>query len=210
MDNKAPVVKILDDSEKFITKPPPPKYEPGQKKIPPKYTLDEASTRASLGEKSQIAGDVYKEYKEFQGYFSNQFDSCLQKNIRNQCKESYVGVDDQEDILNVNLKPLDIEMDILDDFTVVLIGRRRSGKSFLARWLMYHLRNRFPAGVVITGTKLNDFWCVLVPKEFIHDVENISTVLENVYKRQEFLISHPELGIDHRLFIILDDGMVLH
>lgn len=59
--------------------------------------------------------------------------------------------------------------------------------------------------MVITGTKLNDFWSQYIPKEFIHDIEDMGVVLENVYKRQQFLIEHPELGIDPRCFLILDD-----
>lgn len=205
MESK-PIVKILDLGEAISTSKKPPKaYDPRDKKIPKKYTLAEATQRAALGEKSQIAGDTYKEYKDFKGYFSNQFESQLQQSLHRQAVESYVPISEQEKVLNIELKPLDIEQDILDDFTCVLIGRRRSGKSFMARWIMYHLRHRFPCGVVITGTKLNDFWSALVPKEFIHDVENIEVVLNNVYKRQEFIISHPELGLDHRFFLILDD-----
>lgn len=75
----------------------------------------------------------------------------------------------------------------------------------MARWLMYHLRHRFPAGIVITGTKLNDFWAEVVPQEFIHDVEDIDAVLDRVYARQAFIIQNAHLGIDPRFFVILDD-----
>jgi hypothetical protein len=215
MQNNKPITTFIDKGEILsTTKKAPEHYDSRLKKIPKKYTLEEATIRSAENEPSQIAGDTYKEYKDFKGYYSNQFKSPLQKSLYRQAKQDFFQLSEQGDrnsdegannLLNINLKPLDIEQDILDDFTCVLIGRRRSGKSFMARWLMYHLRHRFPCGIVITGTKLNDFWSALIPKEFIHDVENIEVVLDNVYKRQEFLISHPELGIDHRFFIILDD-----
>ncbi len=204
-------INFIDASEQLMTsapKKPEDRYVHGKKKIPKKYTLEEVKDRAALGEKSQIAGSKYVDYKDFRGYYSNQFESNLQNKLYSSAKEDFFDIEDQEDagaILNINLKPLDIEQDILDDFTVLLIGRRRSGKSFMARWLMYHLRHRFPCGVVITGTKINDFWSSIIPKEFIHDVEDIDVVLDNVFKRQDFIQKHPELGLDTRFFIILDD-----
>ena len=107
--------------------------------------------------------------------------------------------------LNIPLKVLDIEKDVLDDFTVTLIGRRRSGKSWSARWLMYHLRNRFPCGVVITGTKLNNFWSTYIPDEMVHELSDMNIVIDKVFQRQKFILEHPELGIDPRFFLILDD-----
>ena len=106
---------------------------------------------------------------------------------------------------DIPLRVLDIERDILDDSTVVLIGRRRSGKSWTARWLMYHLRHRFPCGVVITGTKLNSFWSQYIPDDFVHELEDMNIVIDRVFRRQKYLLEHPELGIDPRMFFILDD-----
>ena len=158
----------------------------------------------------------YKDWEKYKGYHSDQWinpEFKLQKDIYNyaKCKSqnNFYSINTQEnlDIVKMPLYPLDVEKDILDDFTVLLIGRRRSGKTWLSRWLMYHLRYRFPFGIVITGTRLNNFWSQYVPEEFIHDIENIQTVLDNIFARQTFLLSHPELGIDPRMFIILDDVM---
>lgn len=106
---------------------------------------------------------------------------------------------------NIPLRVLDIEKDILDDFTVTLIGRRRSGKSWTARWLMYHLRHRFPCGVVITGTKLNSFWSQYIPDDCVHELQDLNLVIDRVFTRQRYILEHPELNIDPRFFLVLDD-----
>lgn len=115
--------------------------------------------------------------------------------------------EDKPDLSQMPLYPLDVEKDVLDDFTTVLIGRRRSGKTWAQRWLLYHLRHRYPFGIVITGTRLNNFWSQYVPEEFIHDIEDISEVLDECMARQTYLEAQPDLGIDSRMFVILDDVM---
>lgn len=102
---------------------------------------------------------------------------------------------------------LDIERDILDDFTITVMGRRRSGKTFFVRWLLYHLRFRIPCFIVITGTKLNNYWAQYIPDEFIFDISEMNKVICYVFERQKFLLAHPELGIDPRIGLILDDVM---
>ena len=47
-------------------------------------------------------------------------------------------------------EPFDPEQDILDDFTVILFGRR-IGKSYFTRWLLYKILHRLPFGVCITN-----------------------------------------------------------
>lgn len=146
------------------------------------------SAQKLQGKKLQkINKDTYKKYKDNAG--SGNFSS----------------VKDQQNLMEAELEPLDLEEDILDDFTCLFIGRRRSGKTFAARWIMYNVRERFPVGVVITGTKLNKFWAKHVPDEFIHEVENMNPLLDAIFQRQKFLKSHPELKIDPRMFVILDD-----
>lgn len=150
---------------------------------------------------------VYKQYRDWidneTGYFHGQFDRESQQPPPT---EKFLSLEDfNESHLNIELEHLDLERDLMDDFTVVLIGRRRSGKTFFARWMMYHLRHRFPAGMVITGTRLNNFWAQHVPKEYIHDVKNLDRAIGMVFERQRHILLHPELGIDSRFFLILDD-----
>lgn len=107
---------------------------------------------------------------------------------------------------NVCLYPLDIENDILDDFVVMYFGRRRSGKSFDERYIVYHLRHRYPICYVVTGTKLNNYWNQYVPKEFIYDIEDLDTFCDMLFDRQEWLQENQELlGVDPRVLLILDD-----
>lgn len=162
---------------------------------------------------------IYKDYQDWvkRGeYWSNQFSTPLQQRLMekavketgnkffNMSTESQLEMRPQE---TMPLFPLDFEKDILDDFTVLFIGRRRSGKSFGARYLMYHLRHRFPFGVVITGTRLNNYWSKYVPQEYIHDIQSMNKILDFVFARQTLLTAYPELGIDRRMFLILDDVM---
>ncbi len=196
-----------------------PKNKMGEKK----YFRDKDSklvrrvALSNFDSKLKIGTLPYKNYDDWSkrgGYHSDQW--C---NFDLQCKlflhaqkktgNTFYSINEQEkfEVNEMPLFPLDIEKDILDDFTVVLIGRRRSGKTYLSRWLMYHLRFRFPFGIVITGTRENNFWAQYVPEEFIHDIEDIGQVLGGIFARQTFIAAHPELGIDPRMFVILDDVM---
>lgn len=206
MTDKEPPL-ILDKGEVACAPQKDPEHFEGDNaKLPKKYTIQEVRQRQALKEYgNDIAGDKFKEGEDFKGYFSDQFESPLQQALLERATVEYVDLHEQEELFKCDLKPLDVEMDVMDDNTVVVIGKRRSGKSFWARWCMYHLRHRFPAGIVITSTKLNGFWSQYVPDKFIHDVENMEEVLEAVCARQTFLKKHDFLGIDSRFFVILDD-----
>ena len=55
-------------------------------------------------------------------------------------------------------------MDILDA-TLVFVGKRRTGKSWAMRNIMYMLKDKFQGGVVISQTdELNKFWRQYVPR----------------------------------------------
>lgn len=147
--------KLVDEGEIRTTfKPLPPPYTGDDKNLPKSYNMQEVQMRKALKKYgANIQGDIYKEWKEFQGYFSDQFTAWpLQQKMKDRAKELYLSNEDlgedESQLLNYTLKPLDIEMDIMDDFTCLVIGRRRSGKSFWMKWLMYHLRHRFPCGML--------------------------------------------------------------
>lgn len=107
----------------------------------------------------------------------------------------------------MNFQPIDFDPveDLFDDSTVVLFGRRRIGKSFCAKWIMWSLRYRLPWGIVITNTKVNDFWQSIVPGQFVHDVKHMDAVLEALFERQTFILKNKHLNIDPRTFVVLDD-----
>ena len=96
--------------------------------------------------------------------------------------------------------------------TIILIGKRNTGKSFLVRDILYHHRD-IPVGTVISGTEeVNPFYSKMMPKMFIH-YEYSTYFIENVLKRQKAICTkhEGELGrygrsqIDPRTFVILDD-----
>ena len=113
--------------------------------------------------------------------------------------------------MKLEIKKFDISR-ITNDSTVVLIGKRRTGKSFLVKDLLYY-HTDIPVGTVISGTEMaNRFYRDFVPNVFIHD-EVTSELMENVVKRQIMVktqISKEEqlyggCRIDPRSFVILDD-----
>jgi predicted acetyltransferase len=108
-------------------------------------------------------------------------------------------------VADMELAELDVDWDYLDDFVVAVFGRRRLGKTFGARNLVYKMKNRFPLVIVVTNTKLNGFWKKYVPEDFIWTVPDMDGVFEKLYARQTFILTHPELKIDPRVLLILDD-----
>lgn len=113
--------------------------------------------------------------------------------------------------MKLQLKRFDMSS-IADDKIVVLIGKRDTGKSFLARDLLWYHKN-IPIGTVISATEsANKFYSFMVPNMFIHEQFN-SKIVDNVLKRQKLVmrkcrkeIKHKgETDIDPRAFLILDD-----
>lgn len=173
----------------------------------------------------------YEQWNEH-GYYSDQFKEELQKkmwqvafsinkaiywNVRDYATGAtkygrYTAsgkkalIEPPRSLQNITLYPVDIERDFLDDFVVIYFGRRRSGKTYDERYVLYHLRHRYPLVYVVTGTKLNCFWSQYVPKEFIYDIEELEEFAAKLFKRQEWLKdNNDKLGIDPRVLLVLDD-----
>lgn len=96
--------------------------------------------------------------------------------------------------------------------TIVLLGKRNTGKSFLVRDILYHHKD-VPAGTVISGTEdVNPFYSNMLPKAFIHN-EYSSYFIENIMKRQKHILAQIDsekrmsgyAKTDGRAFVILDD-----
>lgn len=69
------------------------------------------------------------------------------------------------------------------DKIVMMIGKRKSGKSWMVRDLMYHAR-KVPSAVVVSGTeRVNKFFSNHVPEMFIHD-EWSSDLAQRVLDKQ--------------------------
>ena len=95
---------------------------------------------------------------------------------------------------------------------VMLLGKRKVGKSICIRDLMYH-NQTLPCGTVISGTEgSNQFVSKLVPSMFIHDEYN-PMIIANLVKRQKHiggriakdLAERGTTNIDPRSFLIMDD-----
>ena len=106
--------------------------------------------------------------------------------------------------------PLDEEHGLKLDSTVVLVGKRRTGKSCIARHLMYLMKDRFQAGIVISQTDhLNHFWHQFVPSKYIYSKYDES-ILQAVFRRQLSILNSPHMTKGEKdkmapFFIILDD-----
>lgn len=96
--------------------------------------------------------------------------------------------------------------------TIVLLGKRNTGKSFLVRDILFHHQD-VPVGTVISGTEdVNPFYSNMVPKAFIHN-EYSSYFIENLMKRQKHILNQIAVEnattghtkTDGRAFVILDD-----
>lgn len=105
------------------------------------------------------------------------------------------------DIRKINLKAFDMSK-IKRDKVCVTIGMRGSGKSFLARDLLYHHR-RIPVGIVISGSeKADPFYGDMIPDLYIYDKYK-PAVLEALFERQTKAKKEHWAELD--TFIILDD-----
>jgi hypothetical protein len=96
------------------------------------------------------------------------------------------------------------------DSTIVAVGKRRTGKSWVFRNIMYHMRDKFPAGIVISQTdELNKFWRQYLPAKYIFKKYD-PAILDAVFTRQKRIINDPQLTEEEReaavpFFVLLDD-----
>ena len=101
---------------------------------------------------------------------------------------------------------------IKDDLypAIVMIARRGSGKSFIARDIIFRFR-RYPGGVVIAPTdKLNSFYKFFFPDLYIHyDIKE--TIFKKILLRQFEMVEKEKekakrgLKVDASCILIMDD-----
>lgn len=113
--------------------------------------------------------------------------------------------------MSLNLKRFDITS-IPDDSVIVFLGKRRTGKSFLVKDLLYYHRD-IPIGTIISATeRANKFYNDIAPSMFIHD-EYTSPLISTVCKRQQIIKKKIDKEIDRtgrsqidaRTLLIMDD-----
>lgn len=96
------------------------------------------------------------------------------------------------------------------DGTIVAVGKRRTGKTWVFRNLMYLMKDQFQAGLVISQTdELNKFWQQYVPKKYIYNKYD-PEILQAVFRRQKKLLNDinktdEEKEKEAPFFILLDD-----
>ena len=100
--------------------------------------------------------------------------------------------------------------DIKLDGTIVAVGKRRTGKTWVFRNLMYMMKDKFQAGLVISQTdELNKFWRDYVPKKFIFNKYD-PEIIQAVFRRQKKILNDvnktdEEKEAEAPFFILLDD-----
>lgn len=87
--------------------------------------------------------------------------------------------------------------------TIVLVGGRGTGKTYLVRDLMYYFR-RIPAGMIITGSEAStEAFSEFFPKSFIFDDIDLERI-ENVVSNQRKLRKKKTEG-DYSSLLLFDD-----
>jgi Poxvirus A32 protein len=89
-----------------------------------------------------------------------------------------------------------------DHPVILMVAKRRSGKSELIKDILYHLRNKIKAGVAMSGTEVgNGFYSSFLPRLFVyHDFD--VPALERLLARQKKM---KNAGKAEPVFVILDD-----
>jgi hypothetical protein len=96
------------------------------------------------------------------------------------------------------------------DATVVAVGKRRTGKTWVFRNIMYLFKDKFAAGLVISQTdELNKFWRQYVPEKYIFNRYS-PEILQAVFQRQKNILNDvnktdEEKDKEAPFFILLDD-----
>jgi hypothetical protein len=108
-----------------------------------------------------------------------------------------------------NLTEFDIN-NIKLDGTIVAVGKRRTGKSWVFRNIMYLMKDKIPGGIVISQTdELNKFWRQYIPAKYIHNKYQ-PEILDAVFQRQKQILNDNNLTDKEKdkiapFFVLLDD-----
>lgn len=105
------------------------------------------------------------------------------------------------------LKEFDITEFKLDNICVCF-GKRRTGKTWIVRYVLFLLQTNFYHGLVITNTKFNGFWQNYFPKQVVHGKYSDGLVRKFMAvqkKLKRYAEEHPEKKINYWAVIVLDD-----
>jgi len=161
---------------------------------PKKTARVKKSLAAKLNKSSKIADDITK--KQNYGFGRNQKMPVLVTDLYRE-----IDLPELEEFNTDNIKT---------DSTIVAIGKRRTGKTWVFRNIMYLMRDKFEAGIVISQTdELNHFWSQYIPEKYIYKKYD-PTILEAVFRRQKRILNDNSLTDEEKekqapFFILLDD-----
>ena len=115
--------------------------------------------------------------------------------------------------MGLNLKRFNMKQ-IKDDSTIVMLGKRNTGKSILVRDLLYY-KQHMPVGTVISATEpANKFYQDCIPASLIHEEFSPELVrgflarqckMVNKINEEELKLGKGRSKIDPKAFLILDD-----
>ena len=161
----------------------------------------------SMGEKVQDLTEKSEHPKVREGSGFNQLDKS--KAIGKKGQMPFLATDVYADVKLPELSRWDTS-EIKLDATLIAIGKRRTGKSWAFRNIMYEMKDRIPAGIVISQTdELNKFWRQYIPKQYIYRKYS-PEILNYVFERQKAILNDTHKtkeAIDKEapFFILLDD-----
>lgn len=112
---------------------------------------------------------------------------------------------------NLTLRQFDMN-ELLNDSTILVLGKRRSGKSWLLRDIMYHKRNIRKA-IVFSGTEeASPFFGDFIPSTFIYSEYKPDIVQDVILKQQRSIKRSKENGLSedgktyrNNMTLIMDD-----
>ena len=136
---------------------------------------------------------------------------------RQQMKTKYEGPFEIIDPIPTSVGPIgkwipDIEH-LPKSPSIVAFGKRRTGKSFSLRWIMYNCFRHIPFGIVCSHTSFDGYWQQYVPEKFVFQglpEHRLNALMERQKKlikkfRKEFPGKDPADEPSLQAFIILDD-----
>lgn len=118
----------------------------------------------------------------------------------------------RKDFEKISLKKFKVK-DMVHNATVLCLGKRRTGKSWLVRDIFYHHKD-IPLGLIFSGTEeANPFFGEFIPELFIHpeyDPELIDTLFSKQSQKVKKARKNGHAKTDgltpsNRAFIVLDD-----
>lgn len=153
--------------------------------------------------------DANKENKDPQANTSGFGNNDNGKGFGKKAQMPFLNTEQYSDVNLPELQRWDTS-DIKLDATIIAIGKRRTGKSWAFRNIMYEMKDKIPAGIVISQTdELNKFWRQYIPKQYIYKKYDPS-ILDFVFQRQKAILndkqkSKQQIEKEAPFFILLDD-----